>query len=671
MPFYFRKSISIGGIRLNFSKSGVSYSTSPIKGFRITTGQHGTYATVGSHGFYYRKRLDKPKEQPPPPSNPPRQSWEESWPTSASESGESIPTGDVADFVDATSETMIKEINDRKLKTRTAPFMGIGCGLLSLILLCNGFESLGVIAAIATTAATVLAAIHDRTQRTTFLHYEVENKDCNFVDKQRICQLLSHSIKVWRVSEEQSTWDWKRNAGAIALVKRKQVVVGKARPPCLETNIEVWSIDAGGTRLFFFPDYIFVLQNGVYGAVPYESLWAKASETRFVEDWYAPSDSTIAGYSWRYVRRDGGPDRRFSNNRQLPIAVYGLLVLGSSRGLNLHFQCSNKEIAKRVADQIAQVNPAGPELQSAERERAERERAERERAERKRAEQQRAEQQRAEQQRSEQQRAEQQRSEQQRSEQQRSERDRAERDRAERDRAERQRAEQQSAERKRAEQQRAEQEWGERQQAETERERAERRQWEKEREELQQRERQRAEELRAKHQQAGQAPMSVDVKCPRCGFSRWMDVKFAGRTLVCPCGEEFIFTPSHSAEQRQQQSADQEWREQFRAREKKWQEKWKRPQAGQQQADQQKAERERAERAERERAAQSSVKSDYEILQVSINAPDEVITAAHRRLAKMYHPDMVEHLAPEYKEIAIKRMKEINDAYGRLKTRHG
>jgi preprotein translocase subunit Sec63 len=140
-----------------------------------------------------------------------------------------------------------------------------------------------------------------------------------------------------------------------------------------------------------------------------------------------------------------------------------------------------------------------------------------------------------------------------------------------------------------------------------------------------------------------------------------MDVKFAGRTLVCPCGEEFVFTPSGSAEQRQQQRADQEWREQFRAREKKWQEKWRRPQAEQQRAEQQ--------RAEGARAAQSGVKSDYEILQVSINAPDEVITAAYYRLARMYHPDMVESLAPEYKQIAITRMKEINDAYGRLKAR--
>ena len=71
----------------------------------------------------------------------------------------------------------------------------------------------------------------------------------------------------------------------------------------------------------------------------------------------------------------------------------------------------------------------------------------------------------------------------------------------------------------------------------------------------------------------------------------------------------------------------------------------------------------------RQKAAKSRIESEYEILQVSINAPDEVIDAAYIRLAKMYHPDKVESLAPEYKEIAITRMKEINDAYARLKSR--
>jgi hypothetical protein len=90
MGFYFRKSVTIRGIRLNISKSGISYSVSPIKGFRITTGARGTHATVGSHGFHYRERIDKPQEDHVSLKGP-----------SVEIAGE-IPTGDVSKLVDAT-----------------------------------------------------------------------------------------------------------------------------------------------------------------------------------------------------------------------------------------------------------------------------------------------------------------------------------------------------------------------------------------------------------------------------------------------------------------------------------------------------------------------------------------------------------------------------------------
>jgi len=40
--------------------------------------------------------------------------------------------------------------------------------------------------------------------------------------------------------------------------------------------------------------------------------------------------------------------------------------------------------------------------------------------------------------------------------------------------------------------------------------------------------------------------MAFDIKCPKCGWSRWMDDKFAGRTFTCPCGERFIMTSPNS-----------------------------------------------------------------------------------------------------------------------------
>src|SRR5262249_53194754 len=66
MGFYFRKSVSFGPVRFNFSKSGIGVSVG-VKGARISTGPRGTYVHAGRHGFYYRQRLDSPHPRSPQP----------------------------------------------------------------------------------------------------------------------------------------------------------------------------------------------------------------------------------------------------------------------------------------------------------------------------------------------------------------------------------------------------------------------------------------------------------------------------------------------------------------------------------------------------------------------------------------------------------------------------
>ena len=61
-------------------------------------------------------------------------------------------------------------------------------------------------------------------------------------------------------------------------------------------------------------------------------------------------DGTVVDRTWRYVNKNGGPDRRFNNNAQLPVMQYGVLVLTSSRGLNIHLNTSNPQLANVFAN---------------------------------------------------------------------------------------------------------------------------------------------------------------------------------------------------------------------------------------------------------------------------------------------------------------------------------
>ena len=62
----------------------------------------------------------------------------------------------------------------------------------------------------------------------------------------------------------------------------------------------------------------------------------------------------------------------------------------------------------------------------------------------------------------------------------------------------------------------------------------------------------------------------------------------------------------------------------------------------------------------------SANRTPWEVLGISPNATKAEAKTAYRNLVKKYHPDFVQHLAPEFRELAEKRIKEINAAWARL-----
>jgi DnaJ like chaperone protein len=70
------------------------------------------------------------------------------------------------------------------------------------------------------------------------------------------------------------------------------------------------------------------------------------------------------------------------------------------------------------------------------------------------------------------------------------------------------------------------------------------------------------------------------------------------------------------------------------------------------------------------KARNSSVLWDpYRILEIDRGASQDDIKRAYRQLAGKYHPDKVEHLGDEFKVLAEKRFKEVQQAYQELKVK--
>ncbi|HKS22636.1 MAG TPA: DUF4236 domain-containing protein [Thermoanaerobaculia bacterium] len=59
--------------------------------------------------------------------------------------------------------------------------------------------------------------------------------------------------------------------------------------------------------------------------------------------------SVIVDYTWRYVNRSGGPDRRFSNNPRIPVCLYDELHFRTASGLHDVVQLSRSGLAEGFA----------------------------------------------------------------------------------------------------------------------------------------------------------------------------------------------------------------------------------------------------------------------------------------------------------------------------------
>ncbi|RYF27503.1 MAG: hypothetical protein EOO23_07905 [Comamonadaceae bacterium] len=73
------------------------------------------------------------------------------------------------------------------------------------------------------------------------------------------------------------------------------------------------------------------------GAIGYGELRVENATTRFVEHEAVPADAKVVGHTWQYVNKGSGPDRRFKNNRQIPVCLYNEFNLSTMSGLDVRF----------------------------------------------------------------------------------------------------------------------------------------------------------------------------------------------------------------------------------------------------------------------------------------------------------------------------------------------
>ncbi|WP_119716988.1 DUF4236 domain-containing protein [Cognatilysobacter tabacisoli] len=363
MGFYLRKSISVGPFRFNLSQHGVGVSAG-IKGLRIGTSPRGNYVHMGRGGLYYRATLPAtPRVRQPRPAVP--GSMDPPIPAGTHAALEDIESADASTIVDSSSRELLEEMNAKQQKARLWPTTAIGTGALTVLGLLGSWP-IGVTGAALGLglALTYAASMRDALAKTVVLFYHFDSEmERAYAQLHASAEKMAKVAAVWHIEAQGAVHDPKYHAGASSLVRRKATTVARASPPYVKTNIETVAVAVGRQTLHFFPDRVLVYDASSVGAVGYRELRLAVQSARFIEDGTPPHDATVVDRTWRYVNKSGGPDRRFSNNTELPICLYDEVALSSTSGLNEVVQLSRNGVAADFVSAVAalaRVMPVEP-----------------------------------------------------------------------------------------------------------------------------------------------------------------------------------------------------------------------------------------------------------------------------------------------------------------------
>jgi hypothetical protein len=294
--------------------------------------------------LYYRQTIapPSPREQPSQDAPPVTDELHE------------ISSSDAQTIVDSSAAQLLQELNRVKRRIDLFPLSIIAGGILLTRLAVSETLWWSWIAGMLAVAMIVIFARHnDVTDGTLILQYSIDGDAGQaFTHVQDAFKRFTACQRIWHVDAAAQTNDWKRNAGAGYLERRSAISAVFIPPPKVQCNLNVPKIKAGRETLYLLPDRLLIYDSSGVGAVPYTSLQAQSGKTRFIETEQVPADSAQVGTTWRYVAKNGGPDRRFNNNRQLPIMLYGELKLSSGSGLNARFQCSVPDAAIEFSSAI-------------------------------------------------------------------------------------------------------------------------------------------------------------------------------------------------------------------------------------------------------------------------------------------------------------------------------
>jgi len=354
----FRRRVKLfPGVTLNFSKTGIS-TTVGMPGASVNFNRQGTFLNTGipGTGIYDRQRIGGKKKPSSAANSTPGQPLAFSKPntTSIQSAVEGVTSEGLLDLQTTLLECQQEREEIKKDIAKAKSALSFSNGLLigSYVMLIgfavkwfkqNHMEKKEALADLQKQLSECFVPIdfqgNDEMERTFIKLHEAYKK-------------LLTCDRIWDITSKSPVNQFATRSAATSTISRVPVRFQVANLEIISCRYDALHFEnANGGDLYFYPGFMAIIgADHRFNLIDLRELDFKFITKKFVEEEPVPSDATIVGHTWSKVNKDGSPDRRFRDNYQIPICLYGELELKSPNGLDEAYSFSDHAKAKAFAE---------------------------------------------------------------------------------------------------------------------------------------------------------------------------------------------------------------------------------------------------------------------------------------------------------------------------------
>jgi len=197
------------------------------------------------------------------------------------------------------------------------------------------------------TATAKVAELEEQLRLTTVAtHVEIDKEQAEPYFRMRDdFAAMSECAAIWDIKSHQATDMIHERTTAGRRVERQRVKFSLSSCDLIQWEQKVPHLkNSKGGDLFLYPGFIlYRAAQQAFSVIDYHDVSGKGALVQFQEQEGVPGDSKVVGQAWAKANKDGSRDKRFADNFQIPVALYGEVTLKSESGLWEEFQLSNPD----------------------------------------------------------------------------------------------------------------------------------------------------------------------------------------------------------------------------------------------------------------------------------------------------------------------------------------